>query len=129
RAPGAAVARWRRSRGTPAVSPPAPCGRGWGSRRAVPARRSAAPCSSLSCPAPPLGVSFTATSAGGRGFLLDAVLHVALGLKLVGQLLATRLHNAPTCEHVHEVGLDVLENPGVVGDQQHAGLAGGAVTV
>ena len=47
---------------------------------------------------------------------------VALLLELEGQLLATRAHDAPAGEHVHEVGRDVLEQALVVGDHQHAAL-------
>src|SRR6185436_10428669 len=49
---------------------------------------------------------------------------VALGLEPLGQLRAALLDDAPADEDVHEVRLHVAQDPGVVGDQQDAGLAG-----
>ncbi len=47
-------------------------------------------------------------------------------LELVGELLTTGLGDAAPDEHVHVVGLDVLQDARVVRDEQDAGLAGGA---
>ena len=51
------------------------------------------------------------------------VLVVALGLELLGELGAALLGDPAVDEDVHEVGLDVAQDPGVVGDQQDALVA------
>ena len=51
---------------------------------------------------------------------------VALGLELLGELRAALLDDLAGHEDVHEVRLDVAQDPRVVGDQQQAGLAGRA---
>src|SRR4051794_12435761 len=51
---------------------------------------------------------------------------VALVLELVGELLAALLDDPAVHEDVHEVGLDVAQDPGVVRDEQDADLAGRA---
>src|SRR5687768_1568 len=48
------------------------------------------------------------------------VLVVALGLELVGELAPAPLGDPSGDEHVHEVGLDVLQDPRVVRDQQQS---------
>src|SRR3954454_1801971 len=58
---------------------------------------------------------------GGAGGAGEAV--VALVLQLVRELLAALLDDPAVDEHVHEVGLDVPEDAGVVRDQQDADLA------
>src|SRR5690606_38787001 len=49
---------------------------------------------------------------------------VALGLQLVRELRAALLDDPAADEDVDEIGLDVTQNPGVVRDQQQAGLTG-----
>ena len=49
------------------------------------------------------------------------VLVVAVGLELVGELLAALLDHPAVDEDVHEVGGDVAQDARVVGDQQQAG--------
>src|SRR6059036_3451385 len=50
--------------------------------------------------------------------LADAL--VALLLELVGQLLPARLHDTPADHHVDEIRGDVVQDPLVVGDEEHA---------
>src|SRR5882757_5124992 len=52
------------------------------------------------------------------GGLVDPETVVSLGLELVGQRGTAGLDDAPVEEDVHEVGLDVAQDPRVVRDQQ-----------
>src|SRR5215213_3046004 len=65
---------------------------------------------------------------GSRDSCLDVAV-VALGLEPVGQLAATLLRHPAGHEDVHEVGGDVAQDPGVVGDQQHPSVALGGEPV
>src|SRR5450432_394574 len=57
------------------------------------------------------------TSSRGLGVAL-----VALGLEPVGKLAAALLDDPAVDEHVHEVGLDVAQDPGVVRDEENAAI-------
>ena len=95
-----ASARWRPSRGRRSACR-APCGRAAGSRPSPAPRRV------------------------GRSWSAPCV--VALGLESGGQLGAAGLDDAPVDEDVHEVGLQLVEQPLVVGDGEDAEVgAGGA---
>src|SRR3954463_8541305 len=75
-----------------------------------------------------------ASSSSGRGAADNSGLDrldgggeeavVALGLEAVGELLAALLGDPAVDEDVHEVGLDVAQDAGVVRDEQHAGAGG-----
>src|ERR1700733_7034170 len=66
--------------------------------------------------------------SGPRGGRLGKAL-VAVFFELVGQLRATRFDDPASDEYVHELRMDVPQNPGVVRDQQHAAVLGFGVTV
>src|SRR5882757_2768263 len=66
-------------------------------------------------------------AGGGGGAAGEA--HVAVLLQLVGQFRATGLDDPATGEHVHPVRGDVLEDPGVVSDQQYPDVTLGLVPV
>src|ERR671918_430694 len=68
---------------------------------------------------------FATTSVSGVAAIAPSVCAealVALGLELVGQLRAALLHDTPIDEDVHEIGLDVVEDPLVMRDHERAGL-------
>src|SRR3954470_20243389 len=79
--------------------------------------------------APPARVVIAVTGSGPgsggcgrrRGRAGEAV--VALVLQLLGELLAALLDDAAVDEDVHEVGLDVAQDAGVVRDEQNPDLA------
>ena len=66
-----------------------------------------------------------ASSSGLDGLLAARLADdrvVALGLELLDQLRAARLDDPPVDQHVDELGLDVVQEALVVGDEQHAHL-------
>src|SRR6476661_9797568 len=67
---------------------------------------------------PSIVVSSRGVVVGGSGRGGVEVLVVALGLESVGELLAAGLGDLAVDEDVDEVGLDVAQDAGVVGDQQ-----------
>src|SRR5690606_3672509 len=56
------------------------------------------------------------SGSSGRGGEAD----VAVGVEFLGQFGAALGDDATADEHVHELGLDVAQDAGVVRDQQHA---------
>src|ERR1700722_1306630 len=67
--------------------------------------------------------------SGPRGGRLGAKALVAVFFELVGQLRATRFDDPASDEYVHELRMDIPQNPGVVRDQQNAAVLGFGVTV
>src|SRR5690606_32772825 len=112
---------WPPNRGRRAACPRS-CGAGSGSPLGSTRRRA--------CLLPPLGSYFLSEGmacdgAGcGSGRLRADVGLVALGLELVGEFGAAFLGDPAVDEDVHEVGLDVPQDTGVVRDEQEAAVGG-----
>src|SRR5215218_4502909 len=68
-------------------------------------------------PSPPLRFLFAVLLLDPE-LLADAL--VALLLELLGQLLPARLHDTPADHDVDEVRRDVVQDPLVMGDEEHA---------
>src|SRR5450432_2602236 len=65
-----------------------------------------------------VSVMRSSTSSRGLGVTL-----VALGLEPVGKLAAALFNDPAVDEHMHEVGLDVAQDAGVVRDKQDAAVS------
>src|SRR6185436_3156820 len=72
---------------------------------------------------PPLGSGDARRTGAGKVTLVPGL------LEPLGELRPALLDDAPADEDVHEVRRHVPQDPGVVGDEQHPGLAGRADAV
>src|SRR3954451_20599532 len=111
-------ARWRSAPRRTAARPRGP-GAASATTPRCPGTRAGARSPPGPAPGSPCGPPRRRRSSGRH----PGVLGVAVGLELVGELLAALLDDLAADEDVHEVGLDVAQDPGVVRDEQRAGLA------